>query len=101
MANSAQCERIYACFTAAELAAAQYPATEAACVTQLNTASGCDAETEANACTAVGGNAVYHGDKVPGCISQINGLTCAQVRDPNFNLDVAAPICGEVCATPS
>jgi hypothetical protein len=68
-------------------------------VTQTEASAGCAAKTTANACT--GGNEVYHGDKVGGCVSQIGGLTCAQVRDPAFNVNTAAPICGEICVVPS
>jgi hypothetical protein len=99
MIDSASCERVYACLTAAEIAAIGYPPSESACVTMQESADGCSAKTTANACK--GGNDVYHGDKVSGCVSQIGGLTCAQVRDPNFNINTAAPICAEVCVTPS
>jgi hypothetical protein len=91
----ALCDQLYTCFTAAELAAAGYPTTEAACVTQFHTTQGCAAQTEANACT---GNETYHADQADNCIDQIGGLECTQVRDPNFNVDVAAPACGKVCA---
>lgn len=98
MDASAECSRIYACYTAAELAAANYPATESACVTMNETAAGCDAKTTANACT--GGNEVYQPDKVGPCIDQINGLTCAQIRTSPFVLETVAPACAEVCIIP-
>jgi hypothetical protein len=98
MGVAALCSRIYACYTAAELATAGYPATESACVTMNQASSGCAAKTTANACT--GGNEVYHGEFVSGCIDQINGLTCAQVRDPALDTNVAAPICAKICSVP-
>jgi hypothetical protein len=94
---NATCSRIYACFTAAELAAANYPTTESACDTMLQASQGCSAKTVQNACT---GNETYHADQVDPCVSQLHGLTCAQVRDPNFgtNVNTQAPACGKVCA---
>ena len=57
---AALCERLYACYTPAELAAAGYPTTEGACVTMGETNAGCEGQTVDNACT---GNETYHGDK--------------------------------------
>jgi hypothetical protein len=91
----ALCGRLYACYTPAELAAAGYPATEGACVTMFQTQQGCAAQTTENACQ---GNETYHADEADDCISQISGLDCAQVRDPNLNIDTAAPACARVCA---
>jgi hypothetical protein len=95
---SALCERLYACFTAAELQAAGYPATESACVTMTQTTDGCSAKTNANFCT--GSNQVFHPDQVDGCLSQIMGLQCADVRSTNFDVNVSAPTCAKVCAVP-
>ena len=91
----ALCERLYACFTAQELAAAQYPSSESGCVTQLETQEGCAAKTTANACD---GNEKYHGNYADSCTDQVSGLECSQVRDPNFNADTAAPACDKVCS---
>ncbi len=96
--DSALCERLYACYTAAELATAGYPASESACVTMQQTADGCSAKTEANFCT--GSNQKYNGDHVDACVSQIKGLQCADIRDPNFNVNTSAPECAAVCAVP-
>jgi hypothetical protein len=91
----ALCERLYACFTAQELAAAQYPATEAGCVTNFQANAGCANQTTANACD---GNETYHASYADDCVDQVRGLECSQVRDPNLNTDTAAPACGKVCA---
>lgn len=91
------CGRFYTCFTAAELATAGYPTTEAACVTMTQAQQGCAAQTVANACT---GNEKYHSSEAQTCADQIGGLACSQVRDANLVLEVAAPACGKVCAVP-
>jgi hypothetical protein len=93
--QSALCERLYACYTPAELAAVGYPADEAACVTMSEAQSGCTAETAASVCT---GNQRYHADEAATCSDQIAGLACSQVRDPGLDIDVDAPACGLVCA---
>ena len=82
-------------FGAQELAAAQYPATEAGCVTNFQTNAGCANQTTANACD---GNETYHASYADDCVDQVRGLECSQVRDPNLNTDTAAPACGKVCA---
>jgi hypothetical protein len=96
--SAATCERLYACFSAAELAKAGYPASEAACVTMLQAAKGCAAQTTANACT---GNAKYQPAKAAECSDQITGLACSQIRDPFFDEQTAAPACASICAVPS
>jgi len=98
-ANEAICTQIYKCYTAADIAAAGYPPNEAACVTMTEANAGCAAKTEANTCT--GGNQVYHGENVQGCIDQLNNLTCAEVMSSNTNLETAAPKCNDICLTPS
>ena len=89
------CERIYTCYTPAELAASGFPSTEAACITMLQNSAGCSAQTTANACT---GNEKYHGDQADQCVEQILGLACSQVRDDNLDIERAAPACGKVCS---
>ena len=89
------CERLYACYTPAELASLGFPANEAACVTQLQSSQGCASQTASNACT---GNERYHPDQASACIDQISGLACSQVRDPDLVLTTAAPACAKVCA---
>ena len=93
--SSAQCERIYACYTAAEIQAGGAPATEAACVTQLQAERGCSQETLSNVCT---GNEKYHGDQASLCVDQTMGLPCSQVRDPNFDPATATPACVKACS---
>jgi hypothetical protein len=88
------CGRFYTCFTAAELATAGYPASEAACVTMTQAQQGCAAQTVANACT---GNETYHPSEAASCVDQIGGLSCSQVRDANLDINVAAPACAKVC----
>ena len=95
---STECSRIYECYTPAAIAALGLPASESACVTMSETNQGCAAKTEANFCTA--GNAVYHGEAVDGCISQLNGLTCAEVMSSS-DITVIAPKCAEVCVIPT
>jgi hypothetical protein len=96
-AMSALCERLYACYQPAELAAAGYPSSESACITMMQAAQGCSAKTDANACT---GNAVYQPSEAARCGDQITGLTCAQIRDPFFDEQTAAPACALVCEVP-
>jgi hypothetical protein len=93
------CARIYECYTAAQLQAAGYPATESACVTSFESSQGCSAKTSDNFCET--GNAVYHGEAVSGCIDQVNGLTCADIMAHASDLDTVAPKCAEVCVIPT
>jgi hypothetical protein len=96
--SSALCERIYACLTPAELAAAGLPASEAACVTAEEAANGCAAETLDNVCT--GGNEKYDASEAAKCSDQVVGLTCSQVRDPALDVKTAAPACAKTCVIP-
>jgi hypothetical protein len=89
-----ECERLYACFTSAELAAAGWSASEAACITKLQQDRGCAAATLDTACK---GNGVYHADTAAECVDEIGGLECSQLRDPTLDLELAAPACGRVC----
>ena len=93
--SSALCERMYACMTAAEVAAAGLPASEAACVTSYEASRGCAAQTLQNVC--VNGNATYNGDEASHCTVQITNLTCAEILDPAFSLAASAPSCAQVC----
>jgi hypothetical protein len=89
------CEQLYACYTPGEIAALMLPPSEAACVSSLEEAQGCAAQTSENACE---GNATFHGDEAESCVDQIGGLSCGAVRDPDFDVSIAAPSCGRVCA---
>jgi len=91
------CERLYACYTPAELASLGFPSNEAACVTKLQESEGCAKQTVENSCT---GNAKYSAANANTCVEQITGLACSQVRDPNLVLNTAAPACGKVCVIP-
>lgn len=91
------CERLYACYTPAELGTLGFPSNEAACVTMLQESEGCARQTKENTCV---GNAHYHADQASTCVDQITGLACSQVRDPNLSLNSVAPACGKVCAIP-
>jgi hypothetical protein len=90
----AQCERMYACLTSAELSRGGWPSTQAGCITKLQTDRGCAAETTTNVCK---GNGTYHADDAHQCIDEIAGLDCSQLRDPSIDLKQAAPACGRVC----
>jgi hypothetical protein len=92
--NAAICERLYACLTADELAAAGYPASEAACVTMSESQAGCAAQTDANVCD---GNEKYHADQAATCIDQISGLTCSDIRG-DADLNEQAPACAKTCS---
>jgi hypothetical protein len=94
-AQASLCERLYTCYTDAELGALGFPSSEAACVTMLQGSEGCARQTQDNACT---GNERYHADQADACVDQIAGLTCGQLRDEELDLDKAAPACGKVCA---
>jgi hypothetical protein len=89
------CERLYACYTPAELAQLGFPTNEAACTTQLQASEGCANQTTANVCT---GNERFHPTMANQCLDQISGLACSQVRNPDLVLTSAAPACGKVCA---
>jgi hypothetical protein len=97
-AAETECTRIYECYTAVQIAAAQLPATESACVTQTETNNGCTAKTTANVCTA--SNAIYHGEAVQACVDQVNNLTCAEFEQ-SMDLDTVAPKCADICVIPS
>jgi hypothetical protein len=98
MQYATECARIYECYTAAQIAAAGLPATESACVTMSQTNAGCSAKTTANFCST--GTAVYHGEAVPGCVDQLNTLTCADVMSAQ-DITTVAPKCAEVCVIPA
>ena len=89
------CERIYACYTPAELASLGFPSNEAACVTRLQSSEGCASQTSTNVCT---GNQRFHPDQANVCVDQISGLACSQVRHPQLDVPTAAPACAKVCA---
>lgn len=93
--SAALCSRFYACFTDAEIAAAQLPPTEAGCVTKYQTDFGCSAQTVENTCD---GNEKYHGSYADSCVDQVNGLDCSQLRMQGFDFETAAPDCGKVCS---
>ena len=89
------CERIYTCYTDAERAAANYPVTEAGCVTVLETEQyGCANKTPVNVCDA---NEMWHSEEAERCIDQVANLECSQVRSSNFNVEHEAPACERVC----
>jgi hypothetical protein len=60
--------------------------------------AGCAAKTEANTCT--GGNQVYHGENIQGCVDQLYGLSCAEVMS-NTDVTTSAPKCNEICIIPT
>ena len=93
--SAALCERIYTCLTPEELAAKSFPASESACITNLEASEGCSAKTTQNACT---GNEKYHPSEAATCSDQVTGLTCGQLRDPLFSVNVDAPACAKVCS---
>ena len=86
------CARLFECFTDAEREAANLPPTEAACVTQLEQAGGCDEVTEDNICEA---NQTYNADRAEDCLDQLAALDCGQVRDGIEESEV--PACQETC----
>jgi hypothetical protein len=94
-----ECARVYECFTPAELAAANFPASESACITQFETSEGCAAKTSANFCTP--STAVYHGEAVDGCVSQVEALSCADLKSHLNDINTVAPKCAEVCVIPT
>jgi hypothetical protein len=93
------CTRVYACYTAAELAAASFPAAESACVTQFEASEGCSAKTSANFCAT--STAVYHGEAVDGCVAQVEALSCADLKAHINDINTVAPKCAEVCVIPT
>jgi hypothetical protein len=93
----ALCERLYACLTPVEIAAAGLPESEAACVTSEDAKRGCAAQTVENVCV---GNEKYSGVEASVCSDQVVGLSCSQVRDPAFQLASGAPACAKICEVP-
>ncbi len=91
----ALCSQIYTCLSPAELAAAGYPASEAACITGYQAQLGCAAQTLDNACI---GNETYHAAAAARCTEQVGNLECTQLRDPSFNAFDGAPACKQVCS---
>lgn len=89
------CDRFYACYSAAEISMAMLPATEAECVTMFETQFSCSQQSVSNTCSGMG---AYHGDQASLCADQLHGLSCATVRDPNFEQDTAAPACAKICS---
>jgi len=89
------CNRFYACYSAAERATGGLPATEGDCTTMFQASSSCSTHTAANQCA---GGGTYHGDQASVCSEQIHELTCAVVRDPDFDQNTAAPACAKVCS---
>jgi len=90
---SVGCSRAYECFTAEQLAALGFPATEAGCVTQVEEVRGCAAITNDTACV---GNQTFHPDQAEKCIDQTAAASCAQIASGD---DSAAPACALVCVT--
>lgn len=90
-AQSGLCERVYACFTPAQISEAGLPPTEAECVTGAESDKDCAHKTLANACV---GSASYHGDQARLCADQVSALTCSQLSD----VDAATPACAKVCS---
>lgn len=92
----ALCSQVYACLTADEIAQAQFPATERACVTAEQESNECASQTEETTCGPV---EKYQADEAADCANQIADLSCNQFRDPAvlLNLEVAAPACGRIC----
>ncbi len=86
------CERVYACLSPSELAAAGFPSSEAACVVNLEQKEGCAAQTLDNACD---GNETFHPRNASACVDQLEGMTCSQLRAGQIK--TAAPACDMVC----
>ena len=95
--SSALCQQVYACFTADEIAASGLPPEESACITTSDANRGCEAQTDANACT--GGNETFDGIAAARCVDDVAGLTCAEVRALLLQGVVPsdAPECAQVC----
>jgi hypothetical protein len=84
------CERMYTCYSAAEIAGFQLPTTEAACVTQEN--ANCTMATpEPGYCK---GTAQTSGSAATMCSAELSALTCDQFKQP------ASGVCKtELCAS--
>jgi hypothetical protein len=91
---AAVCMQVYACLTDAQRTLLGYPATEAACITEGETNTGCENITEDNACSS---NETYHADKADTCVDQIVGLECADILD-GYDQAMDTPACLEVCS---
>lgn len=90
-AASALCSRFYACYSAAELSAGMFPATEGECVTMFQ--ADCAMETEATVCEM---GETYDGGAAADCVDQVGDLTCAQLRDQAATA-AATSACDRVC----
>ena len=87
------CEKLYECISDADLAAAGFPASEAACKTQLRDEEGCEAYTAAKGNCE--GSEIFKKDKADACIRQVGEASCNQVSSEGF--DEFAPACLETC----
>lgn len=85
------CEKVYECLSDDELAGYGYPATVAACKTQLRDAEGCEAYTAAKGNCE--GSEVFKKDQADACIRQVGEASCNQVTSD----DTFAPACDATC----
>jgi hypothetical protein len=73
------CERMYTCYSAADIAGFQLPATQAGCVTQEN--ANCGAATpEPGYCK---GTAQTSTANATSCSAELSALTCAELMQPS------------------
>ncbi len=87
----ATCARSYECLSASELAVANLPTTEAACVDQLVGRLNCTALTAETLCPE---GRSYRTDEADTCLMEIGDATCEEIRTGSGS----APACDRVCS---
>lgn len=91
-AAKAICGRIYECYTAAEVMAAGFPASETECVAKQESSQMCATATATSACEM---NQKFHADKADACISELDAASCTEFKSGMPS--AYAPSCDAVC----
>ena len=87
------CAKLFECTTEAEREAIpNFPATEAACVSEQKEELGCAEQTLENVCDS---NETYDPAAAAECLDQLDALECGNVRDGVDEDEI--PACEEVC----
>jgi hypothetical protein len=86
------CQKLFECYGAEERAAAMLPASEEACVGQIEGDLECASQTVGNQCDA---GETYDADRAQDCVSEYEELTCDVVKAGIQDSDT--PSCAEVC----
>ena len=86
------CNRVYECYTAAEVMTAGFPASEAECVAKQESVQMCATATTTTACEM---NETFHPDKADTCVGELEAASCTEVHSGMAS--AYAPSCDAVC----